>query len=135
MKKITILSFIVAALFACNSGGSKEESKDGTSTTEKKDDASDLSSNPDYQKGVELVGKSNCPTCHKPYERIPGQGPSFGEVANKYASYPDSIVAHLANKVRKGGSGVWGEVPMVAHPEISEEDAKAMVKYVLLLKK
>ena len=41
----------------------------------------------------------------------------------------------LAEKVIKGGSGVWGAVPMTPHPQISQEDAEAMVKYVLLLKK
>ena len=44
-------------------------------------------------------------------------------------------VKMLAEKVIKGGSGVWGAVPMTPHPQISQEDAEAMVKYVLLLKK
>jgi len=63
------------------------------------------------------------------------QGPSYRDVANKYASLPDTIVTHLAGKIIKGGSGVWGEVPMTPHPALSEEDAKSMVKYILLLKK
>jgi cytochrome c len=41
----------------------------------------------------------------------------------------------LASKIIKGGSGVWGAIPMTPHPQISEDDAKQMVKYVLLLKK
>ena len=133
MKKITILSFIVLALSACNNEGSKEGTKDSTATTEKKEDASDLSNNPDYQKGVALIGQSDCLTCHKIEEKL--QGPSYRDVANKYASLPDTIVTHLAGKIIKGGSGVWGEVPMTPHPALSEEDAKSMVKYILLLKK
>ena len=133
MKKITIFSFIVLALSACNNEGSKEGTKDSTATTEKKEDASDLSNNPDYQKGVALIGQSDCLTCHKIEEKL--QGPSYRDVANKYASLPDTIVTHLAGKIIKGGSGVWGEVPMTPHPALSEEDAKSMVKYILLLKK
>jgi cytochrome c len=40
----------------------------------------------------------------------------------------------LAATIIKGGSGVWGTVPMTAHPTLSEEDARQMVKYILLLK-
>jgi cytochrome c len=132
MKKITILSFIVVALVACNNDGSKEETKDSTAT-EKKEGASDLSNNPDYQKGIALIGQSDCLTCHKIDEKL--QGPAYRDVANKYASMPDTIVTHLAGKIIKGGSGVWGEIPMTPHPALAEDDAKAMVKYILLLKK
>jgi cytochrome c len=47
---------------------------------------------------------------------------------------PDTIVSHLADKIISGGSGVWGEIPMIPHPSISKDDAQTMVKYVLLLK-
>ena len=134
MKKITILSFIVMVLFACSNESSKDATKDSTGTTEKKEDATDLSSNPDYQKGLELVAKSDCLGCHKVDEKI--QGPTYREVANKYASMPDTIIGHLAKKIISGGSGVWADFPlMTPHPALSEEDAKAMVKYILLLKK
>ena len=129
MKNFIVLSAVLAILMSC---GGSDSSK---SKEEKKDQTADITQNPDYQKGLEIIGKTNCPTCHKPYERVPGQGPSFGEVANKYASYPDTIVTHLAKKVVNGGSGVWGEIPMIPHPELSEEEAIAIVKYVLLLKK
>jgi cytochrome c len=129
MKKLIVMAAVIATLMSCG-GGDSSKGKD-----EKKSETTDITQNPDYQKGLDLISKSNCPTCHKPYERIPGQGPSFSEVANKYASYPDTIVAHLASKVMKGGGGVWGEIPMIPHPELSEEEAVAIVKYVLLLKK
>jgi cytochrome c len=61
-------------------------------------------------------------------------GPAYREVANKYANSPDTIVAYLAGKVIKGGTGTWGSVFMTPHPALSQEDAEAMVKYVLLLK-
>ena len=124
MKKIIIASFVFVSLIACNSGGTKEE---------KKDNANDITQNPDYQKGVSLIAKSNCLTCHKIDE--PLTGPPYRDVANKYAGTSDTVVNYLAKKIISGGTGVWGQIPMIAHPEISEDDAKAMVKYILLLKK
>jgi cytochrome c len=134
MKKILIASFVIVSLIACNSGGSKEEKKDASSTEEKKDAADgSLSDNPDYKKGLAIVVKSGCPTCHKVDEKV--TGPAYRDVANKYAGMPDTIIAHLAKKVISGGSGVWGEIPMTPHPALTQEEAEAAVKYVLLLKK
>jgi cytochrome c len=128
MKKILLACFVIAALIACNSNpGSKEEKK------EDKSEVNDITKNPDYQKGLDLVAKSDCFTCHKIDEQL--TGPPYRDVANKYAGQPDTIISHLASKIREGGSGVYGQVPMTPHPSISEADAEAMVKYVLLLKK
>ncbi|TAL41749.1 MAG: cytochrome c class I, partial [Chitinophagaceae bacterium] len=44
-------------------------------------------------------------------------------------------IDYLSKKIIHGGAGVWGEVPMAAHPNLSEDDAKTLAKYVLLLKK
>ena len=131
MKKITILLLIAMVLFACNNEGSKESTKDSTGTTEKKDAAS---ANPDYQKGLALVADPNnaCLTCHRVDETL--TGPPYRAVANKYAGASDSVENYLVHKVINGGSGVWGQVPMPPHPGLSEADAKAMVKYILLLK-
>ncbi|MES1225995.1 MAG: c-type cytochrome [Bacteroidota bacterium] len=128
MKKLMFTLFIISALIACNNSSESKESK-----TETIADANDVTKNPDYQNGLELVSKSDCFTCHKIDE--PLTGPAYRDVANKYASYSDTIIAHLANKVIAGGSGVWGQVPMTGHPTITQADAEAMVKYVLLLKK
>jgi len=125
MKKIMMLCLALAALVACNSGGSKEE-KPGKTTA-------DVSQDPDYQKGLALVAKNKCMTCHAIDETI--TGPPYREVAKKYADNPDTIVTHLAGKIINGGAGVWGEIFMTPHPDVSKEDAEAMVKYILLLKK
>lgn len=127
MKRIIVLSFALVALAACGGNDSKEN-KD-----EKKDAGSDLSKNPDYQKGLGLITNSNCLTCHRVDE--PLTGPTYRDVANKYSSGSDSVINYLADKIINGGSGVWGQVPMLPHPEINKDDAKAMVKYILLLKK
>ena len=127
MKKLFLLP-VLFFLMACGGGGSKTEEP-------KKEEAKseDLSKNPDYQKGLELITKSDCFTCHQIDDKL--NGPPYREVANKYASYPDTIVAHLAGKVISGGSGVWGEVMMTPHQGLKEADAEAIVKYILLLKK
>ena len=115
-------------LVACNS-----ESKPAEEKKEEAPAVNDITKNPDYQKGLELIAKSDCLTCHNVTDKI--NGPAYQDVATKYANAGDTIVAHLANKIISGGSGVWGEIPMIPHPAISKEDAESMVKYILLLKK
>ena len=85
----------------------------------------------DLQKGMTLLAKSDCLTCHKINEKV--IGPSYKDVAKKYAATPSNIKM-LAGKIIKGGSGVWGPIPMTQHATLSEADAESMVKYVLSLK-
>jgi cytochrome c len=110
---------------SCGGGGSKP--------AEKKDDTqgSNISDNPVYQKGMGLAKTSGCFQCHDVRNKV--SGPAYQEVANKYADQPDSIVTHLAKKIVAGGEGVWGEVPMPPQP-VTQEDAEALVRYILLLK-
>jgi cytochrome c len=78
--------------------------------------------------GATLIADSDCKACHAPEKR--SIGPSYVEIANKYKGR-NRAVATLSNKVINGGSGVWGETPMAAHPSISLADAKMMVEYIL----
>ena len=131
MKRILITSIAFAVLVSCNSNDSSkptEEVKEEKPATE-----TSISDNPDYQAGLALIAKSDCLTCHKVDE--PLTGPSYRDVANKYASQAPGIIPQLADKIIKGGTGVWGQVPMLPHPTVSPADAEAMVKYILLLKK
>ena len=130
MKKILLPLALLAILLSCNSGDSKDDKKEEEKTVP---ETVDLSKNPDYQKGLEIAAKSDCFTCHKVDESQP-TGPAWREVANKYAG-SDTAVSYLAKKIIAGGSGVWGTVPMAAHSTFSQEDAEAVAKYVLLLKK
>jgi cytochrome c len=86
---------------------------------------------PDYKKGLELVAKSDCWSCHKINE--PSIGPSYSDIAARYEPTPANLEL-LADKIINGGKGVWGEVPMNPHPSISKDDAIAITKYVLLLR-
>lgn len=84
-----------------------------------------------HQKGAELLSKSDCLGCHKEQDKL--VGPSYKEVASKYEA-TEANINLLADKIVKGGSGVWGQVPMTPHPALSQEDAKEMVNYILSLK-
>jgi len=86
----------------------------------------------DDKKGAKLISMSDCLTCHQDDQRV--VGPSYVEVAKKY-EFNDKNVDYLAGKIIKGGAGVWGQVPMTPHPDIKEEDAKEMARYVLSLRK
>jgi len=75
-----------------------------------------------------LAKAKNCMACHAVANKV--VGPAFKDVAKKYAA--DKTAADkLAAKVIKGGSGVWGAVPMPANPQVSEAEAKKLVAWVL----
>jgi cytochrome c len=130
MKKVFGLMMAAVVFAAC--GGNKETKTEEASTTTAAASTNDLSSNPDYTKGLALVAGSDCLTCHKTSEK--NIGPAYKDVAAKYENNEENVKM-LAAKIIKGGSGVWGAIPMTPHPQLKQEDAEAMVKYVLLLKK
>lgn len=82
--------------------------------------------------GKTMIAESDCITCHSMDERK--IGPPFIQIAGKY-SITESTVDRLAKKIITGGPGKWGTVPMTPHPNLTEEDAKTIVKYILSLKK
>lgn len=135
MKKLLLIPVALLALIACNNNSSSTEEKKDTSTTTTTTPPAevDITANPDYKAGLALIAKNDCLTCHSVNDKI--NGPAYKDVAAKYATAGDTIVTHLASKIIAGGSGVWGEVPMTPHPQVSQADAEQMVKYVLLLKK
>ena len=76
----------------------------------------------------ELATKSGCLACHAVDKKL--VGPAYTEVAKKYAG-DKTAEAKLIEKVKKGGSGVWGPVPMAPNPQVSDADLKTLVKWVL----
>jgi cytochrome c len=135
MKKLLVLivalGIAVSAITSC--GGKKEEAK-----TEEKDEYADdeiaeadkPSSDDLIKQGQALAEASDCKTCHHATNKI--IGPSHTDVAKKY-EFTQANVTLLAGKIIKGGSGVWGEIPMTAHPDMSQADAEKMAMYVLSL--
>ena len=76
----------------------------------------------------EIASKNACLGCHAVDKKV--VGPAFKDIAAKYKGQPDAV-EKLAKKVRVGGSGVWGPVPMPANAALSDADAKTVVKWVL----
>ncbi|WP_296703471.1 c-type cytochrome [Algoriphagus sp.] len=151
--KITILSkltavFLVALLFACGSEEKKSEPAVVEKQEEKETTTPEAYSTPTNKpseentppeevvnsstsktiSGEEKVANSDCLSCHLVERMV--VGPAYMDIAAEYENN-DENVAMLANKVIKGGAGVWGETAMPPHPNLSEEDAKDMVRYIL----
>ena len=84
------------------------------------------------QASEELAKKHNCTTCHavKGAKTI---GPTYADVAKKYAGQKDAE-AKLVEKVKKGGQGVWGQIPMPPNAAVPDGDIKTMVKWILSTK-
>jgi cytochrome c len=78
----------------------------------------------------ELASKKNCLACHAMDKKL--VGPSYKDVAAKYAGQPDAV-AKLAEKIQKGGVGAWGQVPMPAN-QVTADEAKQLATWVLTIK-
>jgi cytochrome c len=79
---------------------------------------------------LELAQKSGCTSCHAADKKI--VGPAYKDVAAKYKGTKDAE-AMLAEKVKKGGSGVWGPVPMPPNSFVRDDDLKTLVKWILAM--
>jgi glucose/arabinose dehydrogenase/cytochrome c551/c552 len=117
---------------------------DDKDDTAKVKDLNDLMVTADYKQGDDdaqlgdqfvssvILGKNvmlsnDCKTCHKPSEK--SVGPAFELVARRYEKDPNAV-NYLSQKIRKGGSGVWGEVSMPAHPSIRDDDLKSVIGWI-----
>jgi cytochrome c len=139
MKKVVVL-FMAVGLTAwtmTSCGSKKEEAKEGTDdygayeTAEPKAAESKTDSQDDLIKqGEALTAASDCKTCHALDNKI--VGPGHKEVAAKY-EFTRANVTMLAGKIIAGGAGNWGDIPMTAHPDVSQGDAEKMAMYVLSL--
>ena len=83
------------------------------------------------QASEELAKKYMCLTCHQVDKKL--VGPAFKEIAAKYAS-DKAAEGKMVDKVKKGGAGVWGQIPMPPNDKVPEADLKALVKWVLSAK-
>ncbi len=73
-----------------------------------------------------MLAKNTCTACHAMDRKL--VGPSFKEVADKYAGKSDAV-AYLAQRIKNGGSGVWGQIPMPAQG-ISAQDAQTLAQWI-----
>ena len=112
-------------------GGKAPEPIAKTTTVEKS--ASVDSSNPKVAEALKFMKeKSDCLVCHKESEKF--LGPSFVEIAQKYASDKEAP-KNLTLKVKNGGQGVWGQTPMLPHPNLTEEEISNLVSAILTYNK
>lgn len=129
MKKVLLVMSAASILYACGGGGEKP------AETKKEEVAAAEPARPDpsaaNEKVLELIATKNCaPTCHMIDKKV--IGPAYIDVSKKYESTPENIDM-LVQKVIKGGSGVWGDVPMTPN-NITPEEAKEIITYILSLK-
>jgi cytochrome c len=86
----------------------------------------------DNKAAEELMKKDGCAACHAIDKKV--IGPAYQDVAAKYKG-DASAAAKLADKVKKGGVGVWGQIPMPPNPQVPEADINNLVGWILTLKK
>ena len=124
MKKLFLTGCVSLLILSC----SKKENTPVDASSSETTVVSDKSNT--SLSGDKIIETLDCSGCHSVNERM--IGPSYQEIAGKYS---DKDIELLASKIIEGGSGVWGGVPMSAHPQVSKEDAKKMVEYILSQKK
>ncbi|RLJ31946.1 cytochrome c [Chryseobacterium sp. 7] len=124
MKKILLAGIVGLMIISCSKKENTAEVATSSETTAVSEPAKTNLS------GDQIMETLDCSGCHAVNERM--IGPSYKEIAGKYSEKDTEL---LASKIIEGGSGVWGSVPMAAHPQVSKEDAKKMVEYILSQKK
>lgn len=78
-----------------------------------------------------LAQKNGCLACHQVDKKV--VGPSYKDIAAKYKGADEAKIAELATKVKAGGVGVWGQIPMPPNAKVTPEDAKTLVQWILTL--
>jgi cytochrome c len=134
MKKTILFLFAgCSIILACNSSGSSSSKTDSAATIPAPAPALVPAAS---EQGLELIGASDCTTCHRLHKTDPGSniGPYYSQVAAKYSPAADTTVDRLVKKIISGGNGIWGSVPMTPHPALVPADVKVMVTYILSLK-
>jgi cytochrome c len=123
MRKLFLTGITGLFLLSC----SQKENVPVDTVSSEKTEVTDVSSS---LTGDQIIESLDCSGCHAVNEKM--IGPSYQEIADKYS---EKDIELLASKIIEGGSGVWGGVPMSPHPQVSKEEAKKMVEYILTLKK
>lgn len=117
-------------ILSCTQEGKKEPVK-VVDYIKKIEGASDTLPVAAVQKGKVLISYSDCYTCHTEDKRA--KGPAFKDIAERYP-VQQVYINLLAQKIISGGFGVWGNPVMDPHPNITDQDARLMVTYILSLK-
>ncbi|WP_339755492.1 c-type cytochrome [Algoriphagus aquimarinus] len=129
------LIFFLVLLAAC----SQKSAEENIDSSEEKEQAyiraiegEDEELDPEIiKRGEVLIAYSDCATCHKSDKRA--KGPAFQDISKRYP-IKEVYIDLLARKVISGGTGSWGSPVMSPHPDLKEEDTRAMASYILSLK-
>ena len=130
MKKIIFSLSVVIGFVAC--GGGNTANTENSGTTPKSMIEQSAANSPEGIALKSLMEQSDCAACHQ--IDAASIGPSYVDVANKYSNN-DETIQYLADKILNGGSGVWGNIPMSAHPNMKHSEAEKLAKDIMALKK
>lgn len=84
----------------------------------------------ELEQGKSIISNSDCLGCHAANHRV--TGPAWAQIAGKFRGMAqEEVVSALARSVREGTVGIWGQVPMPAHPQLTQTQAMAAIAYVL----
>ena len=136
MKKLFAMMVTAVMIYSCGSGDTKSESEgptagDTAAATTTAPTPAPGATGVDAEKALTLIGSNDCTTCHGIDKKV--IGPAYKDVAKKYEDN-QATEDTLISKVKHGGSGNWGNIAMTPHPNLSDEDARIMIKYILSLK-
>ncbi len=126
-----LLAIVLSGILFLNCSCNPEKKNDAVDQVPAFPDYTESLKKPEVKVDLSFSGQ-DCASCHASDTKM--TGPSFSEISKKYPLSKENIEA-LAIKIKNGGSGVWGNVPMPPHPSITEEQAKEMAEKIIGYKK
>ena len=129
--KAIILFTAISFLAACGAGTGETNKSDSANATEDIINKGGTGIDTANAEGSRYIAANDCLTCHKINEK--NVGPSYTQIANRYENNQGNV-ENLADKIIKGGKGLWGQNAMTPHPNIPEPEAQSMASYILSLR-
>lgn len=131
MKRVIVILSSILFLMSCGNGGDNKNKTTSTDSTAAKPAET---KDPEVARGLELVAKSDCFTCHK-LTQAGGTGPTYAAVAEKYKVLNQQTIDSITKQIINGGSGKWGTIPMTPHKDMPLKDAESIAHYIMSIKK
>jgi cytochrome c len=129
--KVFAFFILISFLCACGAGTGETSKSDSANATTTIQNAGGTGIDTANAEGSRYIVANDCLTCHKVDEK--SMGPSYKQIADRYENNQGNV-ENLADKIIKGGKGLWGQNAMTPHPNIPEPEAQAMVRYILSLR-
>ena len=129
--KVFAFFLLISFLIACGAGTGETSKSDSANATTAIQNAGGTGIDTANAAGSRYIAANDCLTCHKIDEK--SMGPSYKQIADRYENNQGNV-ENLADKIIKGGKGLWGQNAMTPHPNVPEPEAQAMVSYILSLR-